>query len=543
MLRLYYHTVKHLKPEQILRGAWGRLYRPKPDLGPAPAIRPTSGMWVAPAPKPVSMTAPSCCRFLNLELGIASPKCWNNSFCDKHWLYNLHYFDDLNAPEAEERLEWHHHLIHRWIAENPPGTGAGWKPYPTALRIVNWIKWSLSGNVIHARWRNSLAVQTRWLLKRVEWHLPGHRLFANAKALVFAGLFFEGEEPRQWLDRGMAILARQMAEQILPDGGHFERSPMIHALVVEDMLDLINLSRTHGNALPEEHRPFAATWPEIAAGMRRYLALLCHPDGDIAFFNDAARGIALLPADLEQYAARLALAGIDSSRDGLTPLGDTGYIRMADENAVALLDVAPIGPDYLAGHAHADTLSFELALFGRRVLVNSGTSEYGAGPVRLHQRGTPAHNTVTINDADSSEVWGGYGVGRRARPFGLWVGNSDHTMKVSCSHDGYNRLTGKPLHRRFWHFSPGELKVTDTIEGHFNTARARFHFHPDVHVQAAADGFEARLGGGQQMKIGMEGGGAAIISTTWHPQFGLSQPNQCLEVVFKVPRIETVFSW
>jgi hypothetical protein len=45
------------------------------------------------------------------------------------------------------------------------------------------------------------------------------------------------------------------------------------------------------------------------------------------------------------------------------------------------------------------------------------------------------------------------------------------------------------------------------------------------------------------MKIGMEGGGAAIIPTTWHPQFGLSQPNQCLEVVFKVPRIETVFSW
>jgi hypothetical protein len=33
---------------------------------------------------------------------------------------------------------------------------------------------------------------------------------------------------------------------------------------------------------------------------------------------------------------------------------------------VLILDVAPVGPDYLPGHAHADTLSFELSLFGQR---------------------------------------------------------------------------------------------------------------------------------------------------------------------------------
>ena len=169
---LYYHTLKHLNPEQTLWWAWSKLYRPKPDLRPAPRIWPTSVMWVAPAARPISMTAPDCCRFLNLELGIASPECWNNSFCDKLWLYNLHYFDDLNAPEAEDRLEWHHNLIHRWIAENPPGIGLGWEPYPTARRIVNWIKWGLTGNGLHTKWRDSLAVQTRWLFQRIERHRP-----------------------------------------------------------------------------------------------------------------------------------------------------------------------------------------------------------------------------------------------------------------------------------------------------------------------------------------------------------------------------------
>jgi hypothetical protein len=202
---------KHLKPEQILWGAWGSSTGPSRIWGRPPRSGPRPSCGWRPLPKPISMTAPDCCRFLNLELGIASPECWNNSFCDKHWLYNLHYFDDLNAPEAEDRLEWHRNLIHRWIAENPPGTGTGWEPYPTALRIVNWIKWGLSGNGLHAKWRNSLAVQARWLFKHIEWHLPGHHLFANAKALVFAGLFFEG--------RGTAPVARSRAGHPGPRDG------------------------------------------------------------------------------------------------------------------------------------------------------------------------------------------------------------------------------------------------------------------------------------------------------------------------------------
>jgi uncharacterized heparinase superfamily protein len=70
--------------------------------------------------------------------------------------------------------------------------------------------------------------------------------------------------------------------------------------------------------------------------------------------------------------------------------------EVTSNKAVALLDVAPIGPDYQPGHAHADTLSFELSLFGQRLLVNSGTSEYEISPVRQYERSTKAHNTVVL---------------------------------------------------------------------------------------------------------------------------------------------------
>jgi len=42
--------------------------------------------------------------------------------------------------------------------------------------------------------------------------------------------------------RGQRLLARELREQILPDGGHFERSPMYHAILLKDVLDLLHLA-------------------------------------------------------------------------------------------------------------------------------------------------------------------------------------------------------------------------------------------------------------------------------------------------------------
>ncbi len=71
-------------------------------------------------------------------------------------------------------------------------------------------------------------------------------MLANAKALVFAGLWFEGPEADRWLETGLSIYARELPEQILDDGAHFELSPMYHAIILEDLLDLINVGRTYG---------------------------------------------------------------------------------------------------------------------------------------------------------------------------------------------------------------------------------------------------------------------------------------------------------
>lgn len=484
----YFHTLRYLRPGQVFGRIGFRLSRPRPETEtePAPGLRVLTGMWVASAARRLSLVEPARVQFLNVERDIAGAAVWNDPACPKLWLYNLHYFDDLTTKGAAGRRNWHEALIERWVRENPPGQGTGWEPYPTSLRLVNWIKWGLAGNALAEIWRHSLAVQARWLMRRLEWHLLGNHLFVNAKALVFAGCFFEGPEAETWLARGLELLERELPEQILADGGQFERSPMYHALALEDALDLVNVLRVYSDAVPERWRALVAGLPDIAARMQAWLGAMCHPDGEIGFFNDAAIGVAPSPAELGAYAQRLGFAQTPVPDEGVTHLAASGYIRVQHGPMVALLDVAPIGPDYLPGHAHADTLSFELSLYGQRVLVNSGTSVYGTGVERQRQRGTAAHNTVMIDGHDSSEVWGGFRVARRARPFGLAVDQEGNLIRVRCSHEGYRRLPGRPVHRREWCFDPEGLTVLDEISELSGSSQAYFHFHPELHVNAPA---------------------------------------------------------
>lgn len=464
------------------------------------------------------MLSPVRFRFLNAEQDFPAGSDWNAYSLPKLWLYNLHYFDDLNAKEAVKRREWHHELIIRWIAENPPGSGIGWEPYPLSLRTINWIKWALAGNALDEPKRQSLAIQIRFLTRRLERHLLGNHLFSNAKALIFGGLFFEGSEAERWYALGMKIMFNQLGEQILADGGHFERSPMYHSLLLEDLMDLFNLHCAYS-------KPMGYPLDETIAKMFAWLKTMTHPDGEIAFFNDAAGGIAAKAHELEDYAGRLAMKPSLPLSDRPSLLSDSGFARMENGDAVIFADVGSVGPDYLPGHAHAGTLSFELSLAGRRVFVNSGTSLYGNGLERQRQRGTAAHNTLRVDECDSSEVWSGFRVARRARTFDVQYDD----VILAGTHDGYRRLLGKPIHCRQWTTVRNGVEISDELVGSgTHLTEVFFHIHPDWHPKLKGD--EAcelmSVDGAYRLLMRLEPRMAwRLEPSTWHPQFGISLSN------------------
>ena len=539
VLRLW-RTVRWLRPEQILGRAWFRLYQPNPDFAPAPGVRPCASKWMNVQRQP-SLTGPHALHLLGQRREIATAADWNRVDWPKLWRYNAHYFDDLAAVEIAERVGWQKTLVARWVEENPAGGGVGWDPYPTSLRIVNWIKWGWAGNPLDAQAVHSLAVQTRWLCKRLEWHLLGNHLWANAKALVFAGSFFEGEEADIWLRKGLSLIDRELREQVLDDGGHFELSPMYHAIILEDLLDLVQLGQVYP-LLAEEHR--IAQWRTTAKRMLQWLRTMTHPDGEIAFFNDATWGVAPQPFALEEYAARLGIEQLDALDTPLHWLRDSGYARAHCGPATVIADVGMVGPDYLPGHAHADTLSFELSLERDRVLVNSGISLYESGVERLRQRGTAAHNTLQIDGENSSEVWSSFRVGRRAKVHGVEIEADADGVRVAAEHDGYAWRRGKPMHRREWVLSPHAATVSDTISGLFETAEVRFHLHPDWSI-VIEDETQGWLNGPRRRIRWQvsEQASARAISSTWHPGFGTSLQNQVLVVTLREGRLDTSLSW
>ncbi|MBQ1784376.1 MAG: alginate lyase family protein [Gammaproteobacteria bacterium] len=529
----YFHTVKYLKPIQLYGRLWFSFYKPKADLSPAPALRALSlASFLSPAQRRPSMLGPRKFNFLNEEGTLDSG--WDDLTRTKLWRYNLHYFDDLNSIGALSRDAWHKVLIDDWIAQNLPGEGTGWEPYPTSLRIVNWIKRHLDGRYLSTNQCQSLAVQVRWLMKRLEWHLLGNHLFANAKALIFAGFLFDGPEANCWLTKGLNIVRLQLSEQVLADGGNFELSPMYHSIFLEDLLDLINVASLSCGLIDS---PTIQCWRETAEKMLNWMAAMCHPDGEISFFNDAAFGVASTPAELKAYASRNGVVtkvpevAFESDKPVVTVLSDSGYVRMEATAAVALLDVAHVGPAYLPGHAHADTLSFELSIWDQRVVVNGGTSRYGIGPERLRERSTIAHSTVMINNRDSSEVWGGFRVARRARPIDLMISQHTDEVVVACSHDGYQRLPGKPIHRRQWNFGSNVLTVTDKVIGMFTCAEAKYNFHPDVRVYLSDENMlTLALPTGEKILFRVTVGRLRLESSRYACMFGFVQNTTCAVV-------------
>jgi len=316
---------------------------------------------------------------------------------------------------------------------------------------------------------------------------------------------------RRWCSPGCS-------SRVMADGGHFERSPMYHSIILEDLLDLLNLFAAYPEALPERWRSFAGRVETVASKMQGWLAGMTHPDGDIALFNDAAFGIAPSPAELDAYAERLGLVIKRACLAGMQQMADSGYVRYEGDGAVLIADVGEIGPDYLPGHAHADTLGFEMSLFGQRLFVDSGTSCYGSGRERVRQRSTSAHNTVVIDGEDSSEVWGGFRVARRARPRSFRVVEEDERVLIYCEHDGFTRLPGRPIHGREWILGDRSLRIRDTISGKFGSAVARYHLHPDIAVETGEGGKEGYfiMPGDHRLVWRLEGGTARILPSTYH---------------------------
>lgn len=450
------------------------------------------------------------------------------------WVFTLHYHEWLADLRAAGDVETARRLVSSWMLECGTYHKVAWHPYPMSLRLVSWLshaEWLLAGaDEEFARAFGDLLVrQSRCLMDGLEWHLGGeNHLIKNLKALIYVGACVAGR--RDYLVFGLAELLRQIDRQILPDGADFERSPAYHAQVLEDLAGVAAVLKRCGGIPP--------SLEDAIERMGAALAFYRYPDGGLALFNDG---------DVGDVAHLDALLRVSFAGDRPVVLPDAGYVRLERGKTLVMMDAGKVGPDENPGHAHADTLSFEMCAGKERVVVNSGTFGY-QHKLRNKLRGTAAHSTVCVDGMDSAEVWGGFRVGRRPEKVTLAVKDSGSgDMVVEGSHDGYRNI--RVGHKRSIMLSgdgtmvQGEDEITGRA-GDKCKVMAFFHLHPLVKVRLVSDA-EARLelASGKVWVVQVKGGRLDVRDGMYAPRFGEMYDTKQLVVHGRLERGVCRLNW
>lgn len=374
---------------------------------------------------------PSNFCFLNVRLD--TEDSWFPKGASHLWLYNLHYFDYLIDIEDEETF-WR--LIEGWIRHVDPLTKSAWHSYTTSLRICNWIfsfsarydgdRLGTLSDPLLGSFLESIYNQTQYVADFLELDVLGNHLIENCKALIVSGAFF-GKDA--WLDKGLEVLEQQLQEQILADGGHYERSPMYHCIVLEDLLQV----RLALVAAGRETEPF----DEVIRRMAGFLTNIVELDGSIPLLNDSAYGISLEPDLLLNEVSRILDIDLPG-QNRVVFLEDFGLFLVRSPALSLTFDVGANCPDYLPAHAHSDQLSYTLHMDGIPLITDSGTFEYTQGEWRNRFRETASHSTIKIDDIDLIDTWSSFRVGRRGYPVATSI--DLEKMVAKCTIDNFHFL-------------------------------------------------------------------------------------------------------
>jgi uncharacterized heparinase superfamily protein len=480
---------------------------------------------------------------------------WEEDYRPALWGYHLHYFDDApalayaarNGDEEVYRVlrDW----VLDWIRRARPGRGPGWDPYPVSQRLVNWawvdllLAGARSDPVFFDSLRRSAVQQARFLTNNLEYHLLANHLLKNAKALYVSGSTWSSwSDTQSWCERGLAILRREIKEQILDDGGHFERSPMYHAIVLQDLLEVDLLAQAAGAPSPVAS--------DVLRQMMDVHAQLVHPDGSRARFNDSAEGIT------RDAATVTALCRL-SNPDWVPPKGEVvsrpqmGYYgyRDLESGEAFLIDAGVPGPEHQPAHAHCDLLSFEFYTAGQPWIVDPGVHGYAEDPYRSYARSTAAHNTLRIGDREQSEIWGDFRLGRQARLGDVRNRTAEPgSWQLEAEYSPYQdrRIRHRRLVERK---ANGEWVILDRVEGcpHEDVVGS-LHFHPSVDVSVEGGRLICRRASETLTVTGQNIGSFRFsrgehrpVSGWFFPKYGVAQ--DCTTVRYNVAGPESGFSF
>jgi len=461
------------------------------------------------------------------------------------WLADL----EASAPRQHGTATAERILV-AWLEANPhAGKGSAWKVSQAGHRVLNWLVHApllLSGNDKRLRRRTlaALGETARWLDRNVGKAEDRLAELAAWCAIVAAGLLLPDGKPRRLY--GEAGLVRSLGELVGDDGGVLSRSPL-------DQMEAIALLVRLGAC----YRATRRDPPQAVQTMERMLVppllTLLHSDGGLGSWQGAGA------ISAERIATLVKASGVRTR-----PLRDArqwGYQRISAGRTALQFDAAP---PPLARHTRfgcASTLAFEMSHGGQRLIVNCGGAAFAGGqvPVRIEQglRGTAAHSTLTLGEANSTAVLIngklGNGVGEVEVDRRLVESGQGTATRLEASHDGYGQRFGL-IHRRILILRDDgtELRGEDLLVPAGRRAKRgkipyaiRFHLGAGIEATLTGSkrGVHLALPDGSYWQFLSVGGEVMIDESLWVDGEGRPQPTVQLVLEGMESRSGGSFSW
>ncbi|ABM44945.1 hypothetical protein X471_00886 [Bartonella bacilliformis str. Heidi Mejia] len=410
---------------------------------------------------------------------------WEAALHDFHWLRHM------TAARSQLAAAHARFLLEDWLNHSGKKIkGLPWSGGVVARRLIAWICHAhtlLEGasEQFEKRFLNALGFQFRYLRVTICSMEHNDQRLQAAIALAFASLALPFSATMK--KKVQTYLSRELAYQILVDGGHISRNPAIVFNLLPDLLSLRHLYMHSNETAP---RILIDSVERMLPALRFFI----HEDQTLAHFNGVGP---IAPECLS------TILDFDETAGNLfSHARYSGFQRLNAHATTVIADTGEFPPRSVAEHACSGCLSFEMSSERHRFIINAGVDPYGREEYRYFGRITAAHSTATLNDSS-------VGVFRKIKnktsslllkgPKNIQMQRIEDAKKIGfiACHDGYVRPFNL-LHERglilttngtiiegfdrFFMPNNDESKKYKSVHNESHNVAVRFHLHPKVEV-------------------------------------------------------------
>ena len=433
-----------------------------------------------------------------------------------------------------------------------------WRSLETGIRVENWLRskaiFKASGSPLDKdldeRMDKSLLEHKKQLL---ETRRAFHRL-SNWGVIQDHGLFLaasylnDTDTAKLALDR----LEEEVVNQVLPDGVHWEQSPLYHCEVLHGILDTLLAARRLGIGTGSIFRSRAEKMAlALSLLMKRNGTLLLQGDSDEINCQDLVYLAACLfgsPTLMARSGGRRKeencwdMEGLDVPeasrrvRDGL--LEASGNYRID----TGLMEVRMSAGNLGSGHGHLNPLHVDFTYRGATLLTDSGRYTYVDCDERRTLKDFEAHNTFILEGLEHCRPcgsWGYTGIYEILRSPSVHSGR--YTL-IQASHLEY--LGSRAVCRRKV-LSLGErtVLVLDEVLAPENESfayKAFWHVQPGSTLTEGEGRFVICNGSSRITMLPDHGTDPDIFKTGISPFYNIMEEGQCISLSKAVPGYGTV---